>query len=78
MGEQRIKPSRGNITDILSALDRGVSVVTGNNRLAIHIRQAFDKKAVEAGLDVWSTPDVIPWAAWLARLSEEAALSGLI
>ena len=54
--------------EILDALDRGVTVVTGNKRLAGVTRQAFEQAAMDKGLEVWPTPDVLPWTAWLQRV----------
>ncbi|MDP1559587.1 MAG: PD-(D/E)XK nuclease family protein [Nitrosomonas sp.] len=64
------------LESIFDALDRGVTVITGNNRLAGVTRQAFEQAAIDKGLEVWPTPDVLPWTAWLQRVWEEAVVSG--
>ena len=53
-----------------------MTVVTGNKRLAGVTRQAFEQAAMDKGLEVWPTPDVLPWTAWLQRVWEEAVVSG--
>ena len=64
------------LAGVFDALDRGVTVVTGNNRLAGVIRHAFEQSAMGKGLEVWPTPDVLPWTAWLQTTWEEAVVSG--
>jgi len=64
------------LVEVLDALDRGVTVVTGNKRLAGVTRQAFEHAAIGKGYEVWPTPDVLPWSAWLQRSWEEAVVSG--
>ena len=64
------------LAEVFDALDRGVTVVTGNKRLAGVTRQAFEQAAMDKGLEVWPTPDVLPWTAWLQSAWEEAVVSG--
>lgn len=64
------------LKDVFDALNRGATVVTGNKRLAAVTRQAFEQAAVDKGLEVWSTPRVLPWSAWLQSVWEEAVVSG--
>ena len=64
------------LVEVFGALDRGVTVVTGNKRLAGVTRQAFEQSAMGKGLEVWPTPDILPWTAWLQRAWEEAVVSG--
>ncbi|MGW8227994.1 MAG: PD-(D/E)XK nuclease family protein [Gammaproteobacteria bacterium] len=61
---------------ILDDLDRGVTVVTGNNRLAGIIRETYERSALDKGLEVWPTPQVLPWTTWLQTIWEEAVISG--
>ncbi|NOZ52256.1 MAG: PD-(D/E)XK nuclease family protein [Gammaproteobacteria bacterium] len=63
---------------IFDALDRGVTVVTGNKRLAGVIRQAFEQAAINKDLGVWPTPDIVPWSVWLQRSWEEALVLGAL
>jgi hypothetical protein len=51
-----------------SALESGASVVTRNRRLARTLRQAFGIRQQKRGREAWSTPDILPWNAWLVRL----------
>ena len=64
------------LTEVFDALGRGVTVVTGNKRFAGVTRQAFEQAAMDKGLEVWPTPDVLPWTTWLQRVWEEAVVSG--
>ena len=48
-------------------LDRGGCVVTVNQRLARLLREQFDSARIERGEMLWSSPDVLPWPAWLRR-----------
>jgi ATP-dependent helicase/nuclease subunit B len=64
------------VAEVFDALDRGVTVVTGNKRLAGVIRQAFERSAMDKGLEVWPTPQVLPWTAWLQTTWEGAVISG--
>ena len=63
--------------EIFDALDRGVTVVTGNKRLAAATRLAYERSVVDKGFEVWPTPDLLPWTAWLQRVWEEAVVSGV-
>ena len=76
MGKCVINQQEVSWADVFDALDRGVSVVTGNTRLAGAIRHAFEQRAIGQGLEVWFTPDVLPWSAWLQRCWEQAVVSG--
>ena len=76
MGDYVINQKRVSYVKILDALDRGVTVVTGNKRLASVTRHAFEQAALDKGLEVWPTPDVLPWTAWLQRVWEDAVVSG--
>lgn len=65
-------------TDLLNILDRGVTVVTGNNRLAVHTRQCYEKSAMAKGREVWPTPQILPWTTWLQNVWEDAVVSGVL
>lgn len=65
------------LVEVFGALNRGVTVVTGNKRLAGVTFQAFEKSAINNGLEAWPTPDILPWTAWLQRAWEEVVFSGV-
>ena len=44
------------LVEVFDALDRGVTVITGNKRLAGVTRQAFEQAAMDKGLEVWPNP----------------------
>jgi probable DNA repair protein len=49
-------------TDLGAALEGGATVVTATRRLARTLKHVFAAGRIEAS---WTTPDVLPWAAWL-------------
>ena len=65
-------------TEIIEALNRGASVVTANKRLAGVTRQIFENANLEKGLEVWPTPQIMPWNVWLQNTWEEAIVSGVL
>ena len=62
--------------DILVKLSQGMTVITGNQRLAHVFRQQFDQAAILKDAKVWPTPDILPWHGWLQRFWEESLISG--
>ena len=55
---------------LLSALTAGATVVTANNRLARQIALRWAKDQQTRGLSVWTTPDVLPWSAFIVRAAD--------
>jgi ATP-dependent helicase/nuclease subunit B len=55
----------------------GTTVVTPNRRLAQTLAAAFDRRQQASGLAVWETADVLPYAAFVERLYEDALHSEL-
>ena len=64
--------------EIIDALNSGATVVTANKRLAGVTRQIFEKANIDKGLEVWPTPKILPWSAWLQNTWEEAVISGVL
>lgn len=56
----------------LFALERGVTVITPNRRLSRRLLSLYGETQQRAGLEVWETPDSLPWGAWLERAWEGA------
>ncbi len=54
-----------------------LTVVTPNQRLAAAVRRDFDASRIEKGLSSWETADVLPLAALVERLYEDALYSEL-
>ncbi len=54
--------------EIAEALERGATVVTGNQRAARSLRRAFDRRNRDAGMESWRPAAVIAWDAWTAEL----------
>src|SRR5262245_4883633 len=55
----------------------GTTVVTPNRRLAQSLAAEFDRRQHASGLAVWETADVLPYAAFVERLYEDALHSEL-
>ncbi|MFV2059857.1 MAG: PD-(D/E)XK nuclease family protein [Gammaproteobacteria bacterium] len=67
-----------NQQELLDALTRGATVLTGNNRLAGVLVDKFDAFNIENNNSAWSSPDVLPVNSWLVKNWENAIVSGVI
>ncbi len=54
-------------TDLLASLENGATLVTPNQRLALHLQRQFDSAQQSAGRSVWPTPDILPLSAFIER-----------
>ena len=45
-------------------------LLTANKRLAESCRRRYEQAQIEKGLEVWPTPKIMPWSAWLQNLWE--------
>ncbi|MEN8129356.1 MAG: PD-(D/E)XK nuclease family protein [Pseudomonadota bacterium] len=52
---------------ILSSLTSATILITVNQRLARHVHQAYDQVRLASGDQVWPTPDILPWDAFVQR-----------
>ncbi len=73
-----IKPIKITHAEIIEALNRGATVVTANKRLAGVTRYIFENANLENGLEVWPTPQIMPWNVWLQNTWEEAVITGVL
>jgi len=68
-------------TSLFSLLAEGhtarVTVVTPNRRLAAALARDFDGERAAAGCRTWEAPDILPLAAFIQRLYEDALYSEL-
>lgn len=62
--------------EIARALERGATVVTGNQRAARTLRVAFDRRNHALGLDSWQPAAVMAWDAWIAELWRNLLFEG--
>src|SRR5258708_4531880 len=62
--------------EIAEALERGATVVTGNQRAARTLRRGFDLRNRELGLASWAPPAVMAWDAWMAALWHGLVIEG--
>jgi ATP-dependent helicase/nuclease subunit B len=64
--------------EIVEALERGATVVTGNQRAARTLRRAFDRWNRERGLESWRPAAVMAWETWATGLWRELLVRGEI
>jgi probable DNA repair protein len=68
--------------DLFARLAEGhgarVTVITPNRRLAQHLAAEYDRRQVEAGRTAWDTPDILPYAAFVERLYDDALHAELV
>jgi len=68
-------------SELLARLAAGhaarIAVLTPNRRLAQELAREFDLGQIDKGLPVWETADILPFAAFVARLYEDALYSEL-
>ncbi|SFS15629.1 probable DNA repair protein [Granulicella pectinivorans] len=62
--------------EIAAALERGTTVLTGNQRAARELRRAWDTRNRDAGLTQWSPAHVLAWTSWTAGLWHGLILEG--
>lgn len=60
--------TRHNLGLVLQAAEDGAIVLTSNTRSARYLKREFSERQAAANRDVWTTPDILPWSAWLRRL----------
>jgi probable DNA repair protein len=62
---------------LFSDLAGGLTLVTGNSRLARVLSIHYGQWRLEQGDSMWQSPDLLSWNAWLGRLWELAGLQGV-
>jgi probable DNA repair protein len=62
--------------EIAAALERGATVLTGNQRAARELRRAWDTRNRDAGRERWSPPRILAWSTWTAGLWHGMLLAG--
>jgi ATP-dependent helicase/nuclease subunit B len=62
--------------EIAEALERGATVVTGNQRAARTLRRNFDRQKRSRGMKSWRPPMVLAWDAWTAGLWHQLLIDG--
>ncbi len=53
------------MSHLMEKLAAGATVLTVNSRLALHLHKDYQAWQQQQGNRCWSTPDIIPWSAWL-------------
>ena len=62
--------------EIAEALERGATVVTGNQRAARALRRALDRRNRALGLASWAPAAVMAWDAWTGGVWRELLIEG--
>lgn len=65
-------------SSIADALDRGLTVITANQRAARTMRNAFDRRNRAAGLASWQTAAILPCETWVTRLWNQLLIRGRV
>ncbi|HEX3436784.1 MAG TPA: hypothetical protein VHT24_08440, partial [Pseudacidobacterium sp.] len=60
---------------VYDALRYGATVITANARAARSLRFLYAGQQRTNGLEMWATPQILDWDAWLANLWRELALA---
>jgi len=61
---------------LVAAIDAGRDVIVPDRHRAAALRLAWARRQLKQGRQVWSTPAIHTWDAWLAQRWREAALRG--
>ena len=61
---------------LLEALQSGTTVVTANSRLARSLTTAYGKRQISRGLQVWPSPEILSWSAFLDELWTQSQMHG--
>lgn len=62
-----MEPGITDLNSLFERLNHGATLVSANLRLATTLRNAYEQDLMARGQGVWSTPDLLPWPAWLQR-----------
>jgi ATP-dependent helicase/nuclease subunit B len=62
--------------EIAEMLERGATVVTGNQRTARALRRGWDRRNRRLGLASWSPATVLAWDSWVAALWRGLVIEG--
>lgn len=62
--------------EIANALERGATIVTGNQRAARTLRHEFDLRNRNLGLASWRPAEILAWDAWTTMLWRKLLIDG--
>ncbi len=62
--------------ELVEALTRGVTILTGNQRAARTLRQQVDLRNRARNLTHWEPPAVLAWDSWIASLWQRLLIDG--
>lgn len=62
--------------EIVKALERGATIVTGNQRASRTLRHAFDLRNKALGLATWQPAEILAWDAWATMLWRRLLIDG--
>lgn len=58
------------LQSVIDALHDGAGVITANRRLARTLLDGYNAAQLAAGLELWETPQIVPWSVWLQHAWE--------
>lgn len=62
--------------EIVKALERGATIVTGNQRASRTLRHSFDLRNRSLGLATWRPAEILAWDAWTTTLWRKLLIDG--
>ena len=62
--------------ETLEHLKSGGTLLVPSRQRASAVRLAYNTAMLSQGRELWSSPDVLPWSAWLERELDEARVRG--
>ena len=64
--------------EIVLLIQQGFSILTPTMRLSRYLKNQYAGLQLESGKNVWESPEILPWHAWLYRYWDDFAVSGEI
>src|SRR5215475_2549076 len=64
-------------SSIADALDRGITILTANQRASRTLSYAVDRRNLQLGLKTWQPPKVMAWDTWTANLWRNLIVEGV-
>jgi ATP-dependent helicase/nuclease subunit B len=64
--------------EIVLLIQQGFSILTPTMRLSRYLKNQYAGLQLESGKNVWESPEILPWHAWLYSYWDDLAASGEI
>ena len=62
--------------EILAHLQGGGTLLVPSRQRANAVRVAYSAAMIRSGRQIWNSPDILPWGAWITRSLDEARARG--